>query len=55
MTTHVYPACEDCYFNDGRAPAICEECIDGDEYEPMLEFRKDRKPKQLELPLPEAA
>lgn len=29
-----YPECDTCYFQD-RAPAICEQCINGDEYEPI--------------------
>lgn len=28
-----YECCEDCYFNN-REPAICDDCDDGDQFEP---------------------
>lgn len=28
-----YPECEDCYFY-GVEPAMCDECVDGDQFEP---------------------
>lgn len=41
MTVHKYDDCEDCYFNDQRVPEMCEECFNGDCYEPQEDAGDD--------------